>query len=319
MPGRNHTVVTYFILLGFSSLSEMQVLLFVLVLTSFTITLMGNILIMLITTLDRSLHTPMYFFLRNLSFLEICYTSVTIPKMLANLLAEKKSISFTGCATQLYFYLFFATAECYLLAAMAYDRYMAISHPLRYTAVMSNRVCVLLVAGSYVAGIPVSFGQTTLIFSLPFCGPKEIHHFFCDIPPLLRLACTDTYSNEVEIFVVAVLVVMAPFLLILVSYAHIMVTILKMSSAEGRRKAFSTCSSHLVVVTMFFGSGSFIYFRPKASYGGDSDRVSALLYIVLTPTLNPIIYSLRNEEVKGALRRTLGRRCSNIQDCSLVA
>ncbi|XP_026517746.1 olfactory receptor 10A7-like, partial [Terrapene carolina triunguis] len=202
MPGRNHTVVTYFILLGFSSLLEMQVLLFVLVLTSFTITLMGN---MLITALDRTLHTPMYFFLWNLSFLEICYTSITIPKMLANLLAEKKSISFTGCATQLYFYLFFATAECYLLAAMAYDCYVAISHPLRYTAVMSNRVCVLLVAGSYVAGIPVSFGQTQLIFSLPFCGPKEIHHFFCNIPPLLRLACADTYLNEMDIFVVAVL------------------------------------------------------------------------------------------------------------------
>ncbi|XP_067400068.1 olfactory receptor 10A7-like [Emydura macquarii macquarii] len=316
MPSRNHTMVTHFILLGFSNLSEMQALLFAMVLTSFTIVLTGNILIMFITTLDSSLHTPMYFFLRNLSFLDICYTSVTIPKMLANLLAENKSISFTGCAAQLYFYLFFATAECYLLAAMAYDRYVAISHPLRYTTVMNDRVCVRLVVASYVVGLPVSFGQTTLIFNLPFCGPNEIHHFFCDIPPLLKLACTDTYLNEVEVFAVAVLVVLAPFLLILTSYAHIILTIFKMSSAEGRRKAFSTCSSHLVVVILFFGSGSFIYFRPKSSYGADNDSVPALLYIVLTPMLNPIIYSLRNQEVKGVLRRTLGRRCANIQGCS---
>ncbi|XP_067386345.1 olfactory receptor 10A7-like [Emydura macquarii macquarii] len=265
MPSRNHTMVTHFILLGFSNLSEMQVLLFSLVLTSFIVVLTGNVLIVLITTLDSSLHIPMYFFLWNLSFMEICYTSVTIPKMLANLLVENKSITFTDCAAQLYFYLFFATAECYLLVAMAYDCYVAISHPLRYTAIMNDRVCVRLVVASYVVGLPVSFGQTTLIFNLPFCGPNEIHHFFCDIPPLLKLACTDTYLNEVEVFAVAVLVVLAPFLLILMSYAHIILTIFKMSSAEGRLKAFSTCSSHLVVVTLFFDSGSFIYFRPKSS------------------------------------------------------
>nr|XP_025037362.1 olfactory receptor 10A4-like [Pelodiscus sinensis] len=204
MPGGNRTVVTHFILLGFSNLSELQLLLFVLVLVSYIITLVGNTLIMVLTTLDRSLHTPMYFFLRSLSFLEVCYTSVTLPKLLAGLL-DNRSISFTGCATQLYFYLFFATAECYLLAAMAYDRYMAISHPLHYSAVMGDRVCLLLVAGSYLAGVPVSFGQTTLIFSLPFCGPNEIQHFFCDIPPLLTLACADTSLTEAEGFVVGVL------------------------------------------------------------------------------------------------------------------
>ncbi|XP_075774267.1 olfactory receptor 10A7-like [Pelodiscus sinensis] len=315
MPGGNRTVVTHFILLGFSNLSELQLLLFVLVLASYIITLVGNTLIMVLTTLDQSLHTPMYFFLRSLSFLEICYTTVTLPKLLAGLL-DNRSISFTGCATQLYFYLFFATAECYLLAAMAYDRYMAISHPLHYSAVMGDRVCLLLVAGSYLAGVPVSFGQTTLIFSLPFCGPNEIQHFFCDIPPLLTLACADTSMTEAEVFVVAVLVVLAPFLLILVSYAHILATILKMSSSEGRRKAFSTCSSHLLVVTLFYGSCCFIYFRPKSSYGGDGDRVSALLYVVLTPTLNPVIYSLRNQEVKRAARRALGRSVSNLQGCS---
>lgn len=182
---------------------------------------------------------------------------------------------------------------------------MAISHPLRYTAVMNDRVCVLLVVTSYVVSLPVSFRQTTLIFNLPFCGPNEIHHFFYDIPPpLLKLAYADTFLNEVEVFAVAVLVVLAPFLLILTFYTHIIL------------KAFSTYSSHLVVVTLFFGSVSFIYFRPKSRYGADSDSMPALLYIVLTPMLNPIIYSLRNQEVKGALRRTLGRRCPNTQGCS---
>ncbi|KAM7150829.1 olfactory receptor 10A4-like [Macrochelys suwanniensis] len=308
MSIRNHTTVTEFILVGFSNHPNLQVPLFLIFLGVYTITLTGNMLIILVTSVDPALHSPMYFFLRNLASLEIGFTLVIVPKMLVNLLVENKIISFAGCASQLYFFFFFGTAECCLLTAMAYDRYVAICNPLRYPDIMNRRACFQLAVVSWFSGFPVATVQMTWIFSLPFCGPNQVNHFFCDAPPMLELSCADTSLFEIEALTATVLFVMFPFLLILVSYMRIITTILRMPSEEGRRKAFSTCSSHLVAVTLFYGTASSTYFRPKSSYSPDTKKLISLSYTVVTPMLNPIIYSLRNKEVKGALRRTLGRK-----------
>ncbi|XP_050773999.1 olfactory receptor 10A7-like [Gopherus flavomarginatus] len=228
MAGRNHTVVTQFILLGLSDLPEIQALFFLVFLATYVITLTGNLLIFTLTLADAVLHTLMYFFLINLSFLEICYTSVTLPKMLANLLSEDKTISFTGCAVQMYFFLFLGDTECFLLRAMTYDRYVAICYPLRYMHIMNNIRCSEMAAVSWISGLLTSLGHTSIIFSLPFCGSNEIYHFFCDIPPVLKLACGVTYMNEITVFMVALLFITFPFVLILVSYLLILLTILKM-------------------------------------------------------------------------------------------
>ncbi|XP_067391417.1 olfactory receptor 10A2-like isoform X1 [Emydura macquarii macquarii] len=311
MTWANQTVVTEFILLGFSNFPQIQHLLFVVFLAAYVITLMGNILIILITTADPALHSPMYFFLRNLSCLEICFTSVIVPNLLANLLSENKTISFYGCMLQMYFFFFFGSTECFLLATMAYDRYVAICNPLRYTVVMNRRVCIQLAMTSWVSGIPVGTVQTSWLFSFPFCGPTEVNHFFCDSPPVLKLVCGDTYLFEMYAVTGTILIVLFPFILILASYVRIISTILRIPSAEGRRKTFSTCSSHLMVVTMFYSTASLTYFRPKSSYSPDTKKLLSLSYTVFTPMLNPIIYSLRNKEVKGALWRMLGwRLCS---------
>ncbi|XP_050773960.1 olfactory receptor 10C1-like isoform X2 [Gopherus flavomarginatus] len=299
----NHTSVTEFIILGFSNLPHMECLLFLLFICIYFITMLGNILILILINVDPALHTPMYLFLRNLSFLEICYTSVTLPKMMANLLSEDKTISFAGCAAQMYFFLLFGATECCLLAVMAYDRYSAICNPLRYADIMNKTVCVRLAVGSWICGSLVALGHTMFIFTLPFCGSNVINHFFCEIQPVLTLVCGDTYWNEFQIIVAAAFVIMVPFLLILVSYIHIIATILKMSSAKGRHRAFSTCSSHLTVVVLFYGTAMFIYIRPKSIYSLDVDKLLSLFYSVVTPILNPIIYSLRNKEVKEAIRR----------------
>ncbi|XP_065270300.1 olfactory receptor 10A7-like isoform X2 [Emys orbicularis] len=305
---RNQTLITEFILLGFSNLLHLQGLLFCMVLFMYMVTVMGNTLIILVITVDPALHSPMYFFLGNLAFIEICFTLDTVPKMLVNLLAEDKSISFAGCAVQMYFFFFFGCAECFLLAAMAYDRYVAICHPLRYNILMNQRVCRKMVGGAWVIGVPVSLLQAAWIFNLPFCGTNEVNHFFCDAPPVLKLVCADTYLYEMQAVASTFLFLMFPFMLIVVSYVCILTTILRMPSAEGRRKTFSTCSSHLIVVTLFYGSGSLVYLRPKSSYSPDIKKLLSLFYTVLTPMLNPIIYSLRNSDVKGALRRVIGRK-----------
>ncbi|XP_034643764.1 olfactory receptor 10A4-like [Trachemys scripta elegans] len=304
----NHTTVTEFILVGFSNHPNLQVPLFLIFLGVYTITLTGNMLIILVTSIDPSLHSPIYFFLRNLATLEIGFTLVIVPKMLVNLLVENKIISFAGCASQLYFFSFFGTAECCLLTAMAYDRYVAICNPLRYPDIMNRRASFQLAGLSWFSGFPVATVQMTWIFSLPFCGPNQVNHFFCDAPPILELACSNTYLFEIEALIATVLFIMVPFLLILVSYMRIITTIVRMPSEEGRHKAFSTCSSHLVVVTLFYGTASSTYFRPKSNYSPDTKKLISLSYTVITPMLNPIIYSLRNKEVKSALRRTLGRK-----------
>ncbi|XP_067399125.1 olfactory receptor 10C1-like [Emydura macquarii macquarii] len=301
--GRN-TSVTEFVILGFSNHPDMNSILFVIFLFIYIITVLGNILIIVVINVDPALHIPMYFFLRNLSFLEICYTSVTLPKMLANLLSEDKTISFVGCAVQMYFFLFFGGTECFLLASMAYDRYRAICNPLHYTAIMNKRVCIQLTGGSSLCGILVAMGHTTFVFTLPFCGSNEINHFFCEIQPVLKLVCGDTYWIEFQIIVGAAFVLMLPFMLILVSYICIISTILKIRSAEGRHRAFSTCSSHLIVVTLCYGTALIMYVSPKSGFSPDVNKLLSLFYSVVTPVLNPIIYSLTNKEMKDALRKT---------------
>ncbi|PKU34442.1 olfactory receptor 10a4-like [Limosa lapponica baueri] len=303
----NQTVVTYFQFLPFSSIPEIQGSLFCLVLLMYLSTLVGNILIIVITVVDAALHSPMYFFLKNLSFLEIGYTTSTIPKMLVNFFTKRKDISFLGCATQLYAFSVLGITECCLLAAMAYDRYLAICHPLHYTTMMSWNMCFLLSAVSWLIGVLVALGQTTFIFTLPYCGPNRINHFFCDLLPLLKLACTDTYKNEIATYIIAVLFITVPFLLIVVSYIQILHTIFSMPSAGGKRKTFSTCSSHLVVVTLFYGSGIVTYLRPKAFYSSSSNKLLSLSYTLMSPMMNPLIYSLRNKEVKQALKRLIAK------------
>ncbi|XP_053120273.1 olfactory receptor 10A4-like [Hemicordylus capensis] len=299
------SLVSEFIFVGFSGLPRFQLLLFMLVLSMYAVSLAGNTVITTIIRLNPVLHTPMYFFLTNLSLLEICYTTAIVPKMLACLVSENKKISLWGCATQMYFFTLFGIAECCLLAAMAYDRYVAICNPLRYTVVMNRVVCAQLSVASWSVGVMVGLGQTNYVFSLTYCGPNRINHFFCDIPPLLTLACGDTSMNVIAVYMVAVLFITAPFLLILTSYIYIIASILRMPSAEGRHKAFSTCSSHLIVVSLFYGSGIITYLRPKSSYSAESDKLLSLFYTVVTSMLNPIIYSLRNKEVKVALKRMM--------------
>ncbi|XP_055972133.1 olfactory receptor 10A5-like [Sorex fumeus] len=305
MAGGNWTRFSEFVLLSFSSLPpEVQSLLFVIFLIIYMITLTGNSLIILVTLADSTLHSPMYFFLRNLSFLEIGFNLVIVPKMLATLLAQDTTISFIGCATQMYFFFFFGVSECVLLATMAYDRYVAICNPLHYPVIMNHTTCTKLAVASWFPGLPVATVQTTWLFSFPFCGTNKVNHFFCDSPPVLKLVCADTALFEIYAIVGTILVVMIPCLLILCSYTRIAAAILKIPSAKGKNKAFSTCSSHLLVVSLFYVSSSLTYFRPKSNNSPESKKMLSLSYTVVTPMLNPIIYSLRNNEVKNALVRT---------------
>ncbi|XP_006885681.1 PREDICTED: olfactory receptor 10A5-like [Elephantulus edwardii] len=317
MAGKNVTRVSEFILMSFSSLpTEIQSLLFMTFLIIYLVTLMGNSLIILVTLADTMLHSPMYFFLRNLSFLEICFNLVIVPKMLGTLVAQDTTISFLGCATQMYFFFFFGVAECFLLATMAYDRYVAICNPLHYPVIMNQMTCAKLAAVSWFPGFPVATVQTTWLFSFPFCGNNKVNHFFCDSPPVLRLVCANTALFEIYAIIGTILVVMTPCTLILCSYTRIAAAILKIPSAKGKRKAFSTCSSHLLVVSLFYVSSSLTYFRPKSNNSPESKKLLSLSYTIVTPMLNPIIYSLRNNEVKNALSRTF-RKVLGFRSCIL--
>uniref|UniRef100_G3TXJ4 Olfactory receptor n=1 Tax=Loxodonta africana TaxID=9785 RepID=G3TXJ4_LOXAF len=301
----NISTMMEFVLLGFSDVPKFHWFLFGAFLVIYMIILMGNGIIILITRVDPTLQTPMYFFLSNFSFLEICYVSVTLPRMLMDLWTQKGNISFFACATQMCFVLMLGATECLLLAVMAYDRYVAICHPLHYPVVMNQKMCVQLVAGSWISGIPVEIGQTGQIFSLPFCGSNQINHFFCDIPPILKLACGDIFVNEMVVYIFAVVFVTVPFVLILGSYTRIISTILKLPSNTGQTKAFSTCSSHLIVVVLFYGSATITYLKPKSNQYEETDKLLSLFYTILTPLFNPMIYSLRNKDVTEALRKFL--------------
>ncbi|XP_053545874.1 olfactory receptor 1020-like [Bombina bombina] len=305
MDRNNSTTITEFILVGLSENPEIQPFLFAVFLLTYIITVLGNLTIILVIKLGSNLHTAMYFHLANFAFLEICYISATVPKMLSSFLAERKTISLRGCITQMYCFLLFGGTECYILAAMAYDRYNAICHPLLYTIIMNRRRCTQLIVGSWLIGAVNAAVHTILTFTLPFCDSNRIDHFFCDIPPLLKLACTDTWVNELVIFLISGSVIVGSFILILISYLQIIFTIVKIKSTSGRKKAFSTCVSHFTVVTIFFGSGIFMYFRPKSSYAMEQDRVISVMYAIAAPLLNPFIYSLRNKDVKIAIRKMI--------------
>uniref|UniRef100_A0A8D1VTP5 Olfactory receptor n=1 Tax=Sus scrofa TaxID=9823 RepID=A0A8D1VTP5_PIG len=297
----NHSSVTEFILLGFSDHPELQCLLFTVFLVIYMITVFGNLGMILIIKMDSRLHTPMYFFLSNLSLIDFCYSSVITPNMLVNFWVKNPIISFNGCATQFFFFGSFAGIEGFLLTVMAYDRYVAICKPLLYTVTMSPYLNVLLVLATYLAGFINAAIHTGLTFQLSFCHSNVIHHFFCDTPPLLQLSCSDTRVNEVVIFAFASFNELSCLLTVLMSYLYILTAILRISSAEGRRKAFSTCASHLVGVTIFFGTILFMYLRPSSSYAMDQDKVVSVFYTAVIPMLNPLIYSLRNKEVKTSL------------------
>ncbi|NXQ54497.1 O10A7 protein, partial [Anthoscopus minutus] len=300
----NRTLLTEFVLSGLPSHPELQHLLFFTICLVYSMTLIGNLLICMVTV-HPTLHMPMYFFLRVLSLLDISTASVVVPKMLINLVSEDRSISYLGCVTQLYCVVFLAATEWYLLAAMAYDRFVAVCSPLRYAAIMNTRACLSLVLLCCCSGQVVSLVQTAWVFTLPLCGPRSINYFFCDIPPLLVLSCRDTWRYERQLMAATVLVILTPFCLILLSYACILSSILKMSSAEGRHKTFSTCSSHLTVVTLYCASGTLIYLQPKSRNSQEAKKILALIYTAVIPTLNPLIYSLRNKEVKEVLIRVM--------------
>ncbi|XP_037377266.1 olfactory receptor 10AG1-like [Talpa occidentalis] len=304
-PLGNHTTLVEFILIGFSDLPKLQGLLFGVFLILYIFILMGNSLIIVITKVDPSLQTPMYFFLRNFSFLEICYVSVTLPRLLADLWRQYGNISFLACAIQMYFFLILADTECFILTAMAYDRYVAICNPLLYPVIMNNKLCIQLALICWTTAVPMQIGLLSVIFSSPFCENNQMNHFFCDVPPIVQLICGDTFVIEMLAYVIAAFVVIIPFLLILGSYMKIISTILKLPSATGRTKAFSTCSSHLMVVTLFFGSGIIVYFRPKSTHSSGLDKYFSLMYSILIPVFNPIIYCLRNKDVMVALGKFL--------------
>lgn len=302
---KNHTLSSEFIILGFGDLAELRIPLFGLFLIMHLVTLAGHTTIVIITLIDTCLQTPMYFFLRNLSGIEICYILVIVPNMLANFLSKTQRMPILGCALQMHFFIALGGAECFLLAAMAYDRFVAICNPLRYTLIITKALCLQMLALACISGFTLSLTLTTLIFFLPFCQSHVINHFFCDIPAVLFLACSDTWGNEIAVFLVCMLILLIPFLLILFSYGFIIAAILRIHSAEGRSKAFSTCAGHLLVSVMHYGCAIFIYIRPKSCYTPEQDKIVSLIYTNVTPMLYPLIYSLRNKEVKGALRRLL--------------
>ncbi|XP_075404217.1 olfactory receptor 10Q1 [Tenrec ecaudatus] len=305
-PLLNQSGPTEFVFRVFTAVPEFQALLFLLFLLLYLMILCGNMAIIWVVCTHSSLRTPMYFFLSNLSFLEICYTSVVVPLMLANIWGAQKPIPLAGCGAQMFFFVTLGSTDCFLLAVMAYDRYVAICHPLHYTLIMTQKLCVQMVAGALALALCLSLQLTALIFTLPFCGRRrEINHFLCDVPPVLRLACADTRVHQAVLYVVGILVLTVPFLLICVSYVFITLAILRIKSAEGRRRAFSTCSSHLTVVLLQYGCCSLVYLRPRSSTSEDEDRQIALVYTFVTPLLNPLIYTLRNKDVKGALRNAI--------------
>ncbi|XP_014446309.1 olfactory receptor 5F1 [Tupaia chinensis] len=301
MTTKNYTLLTEFILLGLADTMELQIILFLIFLVIYTLTALGNVGMILLIRIDPRLHTPMYFFLANLSFADICYSSTITPKMLVDLLSEKKTISFAGCFLQMYFFIALATTECILFGLMAYDRYVAICNPLLYTMIMSRTVCLKMAAGAFTAGLLNSMFHTSYVSSLPFCGSNIIHHFFCDNPPLFKLSCSDTHLEESILSTFAGVNMVGTLLVILTSYSYILFSIFRMHSGEGRHKALSTCASHLTAIILFYATAIYTYLRPSTSYSLNQDKVVSVFYTVVIPMLNPLIYSLRNKDVKKAL------------------
>ncbi|XP_051495917.1 olfactory receptor 2A12-like [Apus apus] len=305
----NQTLLAEFTLLGLPGDPKLQQFILAFFTLIYIITLIGNLIIFCLIHLDPHLHLPMYYFLRHLSLIDICYPSSTFIPLLISRLAQRRTISLTGCAVQMYLFLVLATTECILLAVMAYDRHVAICLPLHYTTTMSNRKCVILASLSWVSGLVLPIAHTVLTWRLPYCGPSVIDHFFCEMPAVLQLACADTYLIKLVTQVGCLFTLLMPITFIVFSYMNILVAIFKINSAKGREKAFSTCLSHLMVVVLFYGSAIYTYMKPNAFHLPQKDKIISIVYNILTPMLNPIIYSLRNTEVKKALgRRDIRRR-----------
>ncbi|CAD7690141.1 unnamed protein product [Nyctereutes procyonoides] len=307
MAAENHSTVTEFILRGLTNQPELQLPLLLLFLGIYLVTMMGNLGMFTLICLNAQLHTPMYYFLSNLSLVDLCYSSAITPKMLVNFVSEKNIISYSGCMSQLYFFLLFVIAECYMLTVMAYDRYVAICSPLLYNVIMSHQVCSLLVAVVYAMGLIGSTIETGLMLKLSYCE-LLISHYFCDILPLMKLSCSSTYDIEMTVFFLAGFNIILTSLTVLVSYAFILSSILRISTTEGRSKAFSTCSSHLAAVGMFYGSTAFMYLKPSTASSLAQENIASVFYTTVIPMLNPLIYSLRNKEVKAAVQKTLRRK-----------
>nr|XP_025854578.1 olfactory receptor 8G1-like [Vulpes vulpes] len=316
MGAGNHSTVTDFILAGLTEKPELQLPLFFLFLGIYAVTVVGNLGMIMLIGLSAHLHTPMYYFLSSLSFIDLCHSTVVTPKMLMNFVTERNFISYEGCMTQLYFFLVFVISECHMLAAMAYDRYVAICNPLLYNVIMSYQVCSWLVGGVYIMGLTGATAHTGCMLRVLFCKADRINHYFCDLFPLLELSCSSTYINEVVVLCFSAVNILVPSLTILASYIFILSSILRIRSTEGRSKAFSTCSSHISAVVVFFGSAAFMYLQPSSVSSMDQGKVSSVFYTIIVPMLNPLIYSLRNKDVRVALKKILEKRrktvfCSN--------
>ncbi|XP_041513496.1 olfactory receptor 8B8-like [Microtus oregoni] len=307
MAVANGTLVMEFILLGITEDPGLQVPLLFIFLVIYVVTTLGNLTLIILIVLNSHLHTPMYFFLFNLSLIDLCYSSVITPKMLMNFLLEKNVISYTGCMTQLYLFCFFGISECYMLTAMAYDRYVAICNPLLYNIAMSPKVCFYLMLGSYLMAFSRAMIHTGCMLRLTFCDGNTINHYFCDLLPLLQLSFTSTYVNEIELFIVVGKDIIVPTSIILTSYGFILCTIFQVRSTENKYKAFSTCSSHLFAVSLFFGSSTFMYLQPSSPGSMNEGKISSIFYTIVVPMMNPLIYSFRNRDVKSALGKILSR------------
>ncbi|XP_074193192.1 olfactory receptor 5B17 [Rhinolophus sinicus] len=304
---KNNTEVTDFILLGLTNVPELQVPLFIMFTLVYLITLIGNLGMIMLILLDSRLHTPMYFFLSNLSLVDFCYSSTITPKVMAGFLIGDKVISYNACAAQMFFFVVFATAESYLLASMAYDRYAAVCKPLHYTTTMTTGVCARLAIGSYVLGFLNASINIRDTFSLSFCMSNVIHHFFCDVPAVMTLACSNKDISELILVLLSSFNVFFALLVISISYFFIFITVLKMHTGEGYQKALSTCASHLVAVSIFYGTVVIMYLQPSSSHSMDTDKIASVFYTMLIPMLNPVVYSLRNREVKSAFKKVVER------------
>ncbi|KAM6174082.1 olfactory receptor 2A12-like [Erethizon dorsatum] len=304
----NHTSGSEFILLGFSSESQVRMALFTFFLLLYLTTLVGNGLIITLIYLDSHLHTPMYFFLSVLSLVDMSYVTTTVPQMLVNMLYPRRTISWDACVAQMFIFLVLGIAECILYAIMAYDRYVAICFPLHYSLLMSHIICIKMVTVCWSVSLTGALIYTVLTMHLPYCGPYKINHFFCEVPAVLKLACADTFLNDQLNFMLGFILLLIPLSLILASYVRIFASILRIPSSQGRLKSFSTCASHITVVIMFYGPAMIMYMRPSSWYNPEQDKKLALFYNVISAFLNPIIYSLRNKDVKGAFLRVLGNR-----------
>ncbi|XP_055149904.2 olfactory receptor 5AN1 [Symphalangus syndactylus] len=307
--GGNITEITYFILLGFSDFPGIITVLFTIFLVIYIISLAWNLSLIVLIRMDSHLHTPMYFFLSNLSFIDVCYISSTVPKMLSNFLQEQQTITFVGCVIQYFIFSTMGLSESCLMTAMAYDRYAAICNPLLYSSIMSPTLCVWMVLGAYMTGLTASLFQIGALLQFHFCGSNVIRHFFCDMPQLLILSCTDTFFVQVMTAILTMFFGIASALVIMISYGYIGISIMKITSAKGRSKAFNTCASHLTAVSLFYTSGIFVYLSSSSGGSSSFDRFASVFYTVVIPMLNPLIYSLRNKEIKDALKRLQKRRC----------